>query len=228
MYAAGVDLTPLLYANLVRDCQRYPYHDQVAAANGVSWSLLRSWLVMGATSADEPYASFARDYLAADVELSRQVHSWLLHGRLEIELDGLRPDAIPPALASMIDDHWGPAIQQILENARSAVTITETGEASGTSARVSVKIKAPPSNALHKWAGLRWPARTGAQSVLDVVDNQHVRRLAVARAWEKPTAEERAMLEAAGWTQRSGHSAVLELGPAAGIERSQLPARKGR
>lgn len=61
------DLTPELGERLIAACPKFLHHNQVALSCGVAPSTLQSWLVRGLTSAEEPYATFAEQYYAADM-----------------------------------------------------------------------------------------------------------------------------------------------------------------
>lgn len=68
-----VKLTQKLADALVLDCNLYPYHDQVAHANGVSFSELEEFLQRGAAvGAPKLFAEFAKRYAAADSELAKE------------------------------------------------------------------------------------------------------------------------------------------------------------
>lgn len=65
-------LTPERHAGIVRDLRTGLYASQVAIKNGISRFTLRNWIIRGlAEDAIEPYLSFARDYMLADIEVEQ-------------------------------------------------------------------------------------------------------------------------------------------------------------
>lgn len=52
---------------LVRACPDYMWHSQVAISCGITWTELKAALVRGLTTDEEPFATFAEAYFAADM-----------------------------------------------------------------------------------------------------------------------------------------------------------------
>lgn len=66
-------LTPERHAAIIADVKTGLFATQVALRNNVSRYTLRNWVARGLEeNAGEPYASFARDYIHADIEVERQ------------------------------------------------------------------------------------------------------------------------------------------------------------
>jgi hypothetical protein len=62
-----VELSTELAERLIAACPKFLHHNQVALSCGVTPSTLQMWLTRGLTSPEEPYASFAERYYAADM-----------------------------------------------------------------------------------------------------------------------------------------------------------------
>lgn len=177
------ELTHLLHARLVAACDKYPFHADVAAACGVSWTTLRRWLRDGVViDAEEPYVSFARDYWEADSEFCKRVFAMLLHGRLELEFHDMPASEVPEDLVEQIAGHFGPVIWRLLGTAKNVVV-----EEKQRRPTISIKMRSPQNAIIEEWFKARWRPQDGSQSLAPILESEESKSLSMDAAFAKPS-----------------------------------------
>jgi hypothetical protein len=171
----------LLCARLVAACDQYPFHTDVAAACGITWTTLRRMLRDGVVlDAQEPFVSFARDYWAADSAFCKRVFATLLHGRLELEFHDMPAGEVPDDLVEQIAGHFGPVITRLMAAAKT-VTVDEKQKRP----TVSIKMRSPQNGLIEEWFKARWRSQDGAQSLAPILESEESKGLSMDAAFQK-------------------------------------------